>query len=58
MEYSVLLDILTRVERSLHAKCELFNEIIEVSKYNKSLRDRFNETLRKAESDLKQSKLG
>ena len=57
MDYSTFLEVLYKIEESLHEKCELFNEISEASKTNRSLKLRFEETLRKADADLRVEKL-
>lgn len=46
MSYSVLLDVLCKIEEALNAKCEFYNEIAESAKTNKALRLQFEETQR------------
>ena len=57
MEYSVFLDVLHKIEDSLNDKCELFNKILEASKYDVAIRLKFAETLRKAKAELHTDKL-
>lgn len=56
MPYPTFLDVLFKIEESLNAKCELFDEVAALSKTDRTVRVQFEEIMRQAEADLKHRK--